>query len=152
VVSPSGPIRVSSPDFTDGGVLPRRFTCSGAGDTPALRWSGVPAGTAALAVTLTDSDAPNGTYTHWLVFNLPADATGLTSVPASARQATNSAGNSGYAPPCSPSGTHHYHLTVTALRAALTAPEGAPFVTVNQQMVPARITESGIVVTVTHSG
>lgn len=151
-VSASGPIRVSSPDFTDGGVLPRRFTCFGAGDAPTLRWSGVPAGTAALAVTLTDSDAPNGAYTHWVVFNLPGDATGLIALPSGARQATNSAGRSRYAPPCPPSGIHHYHFTVTALRSALAASDGAPFETVEQQIIGARVIDGETVVTVSHPG
>jgi Raf kinase inhibitor-like YbhB/YbcL family protein len=147
-----GTIRVSSPDFSPGGVLPTRFTCAGARDTPALRWSGVPAGTRALAVTVTDTDAPRGTFTHWVVFDLPASATALGTVPPGARQGTNSAHTHGYTAPCPPSGTHHYHFTVAALRAPLAAPDGAPYTEVAAEVARQRIADGEVVATVTQQG
>ena len=63
-----------------------------------------------------DPDAPSGTFTHWVVFNLPASSTGITNgrIPAGAAQAQNGRGQAAYTGPCPPSGTHHYRFTVYA--------------------------------------
>jgi phosphatidylethanolamine-binding protein (PEBP) family uncharacterized protein len=85
-------IRVTSSEFSEGGRLPDRYTCHGAGMSPPLRFSGVPRAAAALAVIVTDPDAPRGTYTHWVVFDLSPQVHELASAstPPRARQATNS--------------------------------------------------------------
>lgn len=109
---------VTSDAFTDGGAIPRRFSCDGPGEVPSLSWHGTPAGTGAQAVVVDDPDAPSGTFTHWVVLDLPADVHALTggSLPAGAAQAKNSGGRTGWYPPCPPSGTHHYRFTVYALK------------------------------------
>ena len=116
-VEPPNVITVSSPAFRDGQPIPARFTCDGSGEAPPLAWSGVPDGTAALSLVVDDPDAPRGTFVHWVVLDLPADATGLPgeSLPAGMVQARNSAGRASYFGPCPPSGTHHYRFTVYAL-------------------------------------
>ncbi len=75
-----------------------------------------------------DPDAVGGTYTHWVVFNLPGTADGITGgrLPAGAAQAQNSGGQAAYLGPCPPSGTHHYRFTVYAEPQRLPLPEGAP--------------------------
>lgn len=110
-------IRVTSPAFVDGAPVPVRFTCRGANLSPPLRWTGVPAGAAAVAVVVADPDAPGGTYIHWVVLDAdPATAgVGEGQVPARARQARNSAGHARYDGPCPPSGTHRYRFVVYAL-------------------------------------
>jgi Raf kinase inhibitor-like YbhB/YbcL family protein len=120
-------VTVTSRAFAAGGAIPARFSCRGAGVSPPLQWSGVPAGSAELALVVDDPDAPRGTFVHWVVFALPASATGLEEgrLPAGARQARNSAGDAEYAGPCPPSGTHHYRFTVYALNAPLELPAGA---------------------------
>src|ERR1700761_1115038 len=56
------------------------FGCHGGNSSPELEWQHAPAGTAAFAVTMYDKDAPTGSgFWHWVVFNIPADATGLKS-------------------------------------------------------------------------
>jgi Raf kinase inhibitor-like YbhB/YbcL family protein len=74
-----------------------------------------------------DPDAPGGTFTHWLVYGIPPDISGLTAaVPAGAREGTNDFGRRGYGGPCPPRGsTHHYHLIVRALDTRLGLPAGA---------------------------
>lgn len=121
-------ISVTSPDFSEGGQLPDRYTCYGVGVSPPLRWTGVPAAASALAIIVDDPDAPRGTYTHWVVFDLPPQVheLALAATPPQARQATNSAGTIGYSPPCPPSGTHHYQFTVVGLRDRIGLPNGAP--------------------------
>ena len=116
--SPSGAITLTSDAFADGGNLPAHFTCDGAGTSPPLRWSGVPPRAAELVLTLRDPDAPGGTFTHWLLFDVEPTTSSLAeaSVPPGARQGRTSAGSDGYTPACPPHGSqHHYVFTLTAL-------------------------------------
>jgi Raf kinase inhibitor-like YbhB/YbcL family protein len=117
---------LTSPAFADGAPVPRRYTCSGGNESPPLQWSGVPAGAGALALVVTDPDAPGGTYVHWIVVNVDASTRSLAAggVPSGAVQARNSAGHARYDGPCPPSGTHHYHFTVYALRSPTTLEDG----------------------------
>jgi hypothetical protein len=111
-------ITVSSAAFDPGGTIPRRYTCSGENLSPPLRWSGVPEGTAGLALVVDDPDAPRGTYVHWVLVGLDPAAGGLAegAVPARARQLPNSAGKAAWTGPCPPGGpAHHYRFTVYAL-------------------------------------
>lgn len=109
-------ITVTSPAFEDGGAIPARFTCDGAGVSPPLAWSGVPDDASALALVVDDPDAPGGSYTHWVVVDLPADTASLdTGARPPGTRIENSAGDASYAVPCPPSGTHHYRFTLYAL-------------------------------------
>jgi Raf kinase inhibitor-like YbhB/YbcL family protein len=87
----------------------------------------VPAGAVSIALVMDDPDAPGGTFTHWVVFNLPPTATGIAGgrLPSGAAQARNSGGHTAYLGPCPPSGTHHYRFTVYAERRRLSLPRGA---------------------------
>jgi Raf kinase inhibitor-like YbhB/YbcL family protein len=113
----TGAITVQSSAFVEGATIPEAFTCRGAGGAPPLTWSGVPDGAASLALVVSDPDAPGGTWVHWVVYDLPPSDGGLPTaqVPSGAHEADNSGGSSGWAPPCPPSGTHHYLFTVHAL-------------------------------------
>jgi Raf kinase inhibitor-like YbhB/YbcL family protein len=110
-----------------GGRLPERYTGYGAGLSSPLRFSGVPTGAAALAVIVTDPDAPSAMFTHGVVFDLPPHVHELASAnaPSQARRETDSAGTIGYTPPCPPSGTRHYRFTPLGLRDRIELPEGA---------------------------
>ena len=117
---------VTSPAFADGAPVPRRFTCDGDNISPPLAWTGVPDDARALAVVVADPDAPNGTYVHWVLFDLDPTVRSLSAgdVPAGSHQAQNSAGHSRYDGPCPPSGTHHYRFIVYALRTPTTLGDG----------------------------
>lgn len=119
-------LMLTSPAFADGDAVPRRFTCRGDNISPPLAWTGVPADARALALVVTDPDAPNGTYVHWVLFDLDPTtrSLGAGSVPAEAHQAKNSAGHARYDGPCPPSGTHHYRFVVYALRTPTTLGDG----------------------------
>lgn len=108
---------VTSTAFADGEPIPLRFTCDGEGMPPPLSWSGVPKGTARLALIVDDPDAPRGTFVHWVVLDMPAATEGVADgpLPSGAVQARNSAGRASYFPPCPPSGSHRYRFTVYAL-------------------------------------
>jgi len=104
--------------------------CGGNNISPALSWSGEPAGAQSFAVTIYDPDARNGAgWWHWAVFNIPAGVHGLAAgagspgskeLPAGAAQGRNDLGVSAYNGPCPPAGdhAHHYEITVYALRLA----------------------------------
>ena len=118
---------VTSTAFEEGEAIPARYTCDGDGEQPPLTWEGVPAGASALALVVDDPDAPRGTFTHWVVLDLPVDTTGLDAgtLPRGSVQAENSGGTTSYYPPCPPRGVHRYRFTVYALTRPTTLPEGA---------------------------
>lgn len=129
-LGPSGPatIRLTSSAFTDGGNLPAPYTCGGAGESPPLAWSNLPANTKSLAITCLDPDAPAGTFTHWLVYEMSPTTTSVSegAAPAGARQGMNDFGNVGYGAPCPPAGgPHHYVFTIYALDNSPDVKEGA---------------------------
>jgi len=123
--APAGGIEmeITSAAFQDGGTIPTQHTWDGQDISPALSGSGAPEGTQSFALILDDHDAPGGAFTHWVIFNIPADTLGLEeAIPDSsqlangARQGENDFGSIGYRGPCPPSGApHHYHFAVYAL-------------------------------------
>jgi len=116
-----GPFTLTSPAFDPNGPIPAEYTCRGADRSPALDWSGVPAGTQALVLFLDDPDGRD--WVHWSVLDLDPSSPGLSTGIAPAadppQQGTNDFGKIGYGGPCPPSGTHHYHFTLYALPAPL---------------------------------
>lgn len=115
-------IRVTCPAFAEGELLPARFTCKGAGVSPAIAWTGVPPEAVALALVVSDPDAPRGTFVHWLLTGLPAHDGGFAedTVPAGAHAWPGTARTLDWVPPCPPSGTHRYVFSVYALDSAIT--------------------------------
>ncbi len=111
-------LRVTSPAFDGHRRIPERYTGDGEDVSPALEWSGAPAGTKAFAIVMHDPDAPlvDG-FTHWVAYGIPADATGVSEGGSELTAGTNSLGNSGYNGPAPPPGhgPHHYYFWVYAL-------------------------------------
>lgn len=110
-------IKITSPQFESGDILPVTFTCDSQGINPELHISNVPEGAQGLVVILDDPDAPAGTFTHWLVYNLDPDTAIIkeNNLPAEARVGSNSGRKQSYFPPCPPSGSHRYIFHVYAL-------------------------------------
>src|SRR5437763_4386742 len=128
--SGTSPLAVLSPDFKNGGVIPKQFTCDGAGTRPSLAWNGVPAKAAEVAILVGDPDAPGGTFMHWTVWGLPPTPRGSvssTALLAGAIQGANSGRSTGWTPPCPPRGDkpHHYVFGVYALRKRIPFGAGA---------------------------
>lgn len=120
--------RLTSSDIAEGKAMAGRhvfkgFGCAGDNISPALAWSGVPAGTKSFALMAYDPDAPTGSgWWHWVVYNLPAAATSLPSgasqagLPPGTVQGRTDYGAPGYGGPCPPPGTpHRYVFTLHAL-------------------------------------
>lgn len=114
---------LTSAAFADGARIPDRHACTGDDLSPPLAWEGPPAGTLGFALVCSDPDAPAGTWYHWAVFDIPADAAALAEgYPTDARvgvtrQAVNDFRRTGYGGPCPPPGhgVHHYYFHLTAL-------------------------------------
>jgi len=120
------PFQLRSEAFPEGSAIPKKFTCDGQTVSPPLSWTGAPANTKSLALIMDDPDAPSGTYTHWVLYNMPVTLSSLSEALASSReisgvgtQGSNSAGRTGYLGPCPPSGTHRYYFKRFALDANL---------------------------------
>ncbi|HET8951373.1 MAG TPA: YbhB/YbcL family Raf kinase inhibitor-like protein [Solirubrobacteraceae bacterium] len=107
-------LRVSSPAFIDGARLAEKYTCDGAGEEPAVQAGTVPAGTSELVLVVSDPDAPGGTFVHLTRFGISPRGDGSLD---QGREGTNSAGKTGWTPPCPPKGDdpHRYVWTVYAL-------------------------------------
>jgi Raf kinase inhibitor-like YbhB/YbcL family protein len=109
--------------FPPGGDIPAKHTCSGADVSPPLSWSDPPANTQALALIMDDPDAPSGTFTHWVLYNLGAKEKELREgvpkteqLPGGALQGRNGFGKIGYGGPCPPPGKpHRYFFRLYAL-------------------------------------
>jgi Raf kinase inhibitor-like YbhB/YbcL family protein len=124
-------ITITSTAFTDGGMIPRDYTCDGRDISPPLAWSSVPEGTKSLAIICDDPDAPVGTWVHWVLFNIPATVNELPrSVPPDkvlengARHGINDFRKFGYGGPCPPGGTHRYYFRIYAVDIELTQKPG----------------------------
>lgn len=119
-------LTLASSAFAHQGLVPARHTCEGQDVSPALAWQGVPGGTHSLVLIVDDPDAPDPrapkmTWVHWLLYNLPPDATGLPEgvaparLPAGTLQGVNDWHRTGYGGPCPPVGRHRYFHRLYAL-------------------------------------
>lgn len=108
---------ISSPAFADGADIPVRHTCDGDDLSPRLTWSGTPAGARSLALVMDDPDAPRGTFTHWVLYDIATELTELGEGSTQGTAGRNSFGRSGYGGPCPPPGDspHRYRFTLLAL-------------------------------------
>jgi len=120
-------IQITSSAFTEGGNIPRQYTCDDVDVSPPLSWSGIPTNTVSLALIVDDPDAPAGTWVHWVLFNLPSDLKGLDQGGSGIGvEGKNDFRRLGYGGPCPPKGsTHRYYFKVYALDTTLDLQSGA---------------------------
>ena len=119
--------------FSPGGTIPKKYTCDASDVSPELTWSGAPAGTQAFALIGDDPDAPAGTWTHWIAWDIPASATKLPeglpkdeTLADGTRQGKNDFKRIGYNGPCPPPGKpHRYFFKLYALGSKLEVKAGA---------------------------
>jgi hypothetical protein len=121
-------LSLSSSAFGAGAAIPAIHTCQGHDVSPPLAWSGLPAGTKSLVLIVDDPDAPDPaapkmTWVHWVLYNLPAAATGLAQgiaqLPAGTHEGLNDWQRTGYGGPCPPIGRHRYVHKLYALDTVL---------------------------------
>jgi len=127
---------ITSSSFADSTAIPKEYSGEGKNISPALSWSGTPSNTKSFALICDDPDAPNGTWTHWTAWDIPAS---LSSLPAGEKtgkpighgikQGKQDFGNEGYEGPMPPKGhgRHRYYFTIYALDCAtLNLTDSAP--------------------------
>lgn len=116
-------IHLASTAFADGQPIPVKFTGDGLDISPPLAWTNAPAGAKNFVLIVEDPDAPAGTWTHWLIYDLPPGTTALTEdqlkVPqlrTGAKQGLNDFKKTGYNGPAPPPGkAHRYYIKLYAL-------------------------------------
>lgn len=115
------PFSLTSPDFTEGGAIPPRFTCEGDDTSPVLQWRDAPAGTRSFALIVDDPDAPDPahprmTYVHWVLYDIPATTSSLGhGASGIGSDGVNDWHRTGYGGPCPPIGRHRYFFKLYAL-------------------------------------
>ncbi len=116
-------MKIYSPDFENGGVIPPVFTCDGEDISPEIRWEGAPENAKSFVLIMDDPDAPVGTFTHWVVYDIPVN---VNHIPRNfpkvlevngIKQGVNDFGRVGYGGPCPPRGHgfHRYFFKLYAL-------------------------------------
>lgn len=135
-------LRISSPAFSAGESIPKKFTCDGPDVSPKLSWGDPPAKAQSFTLIMDDPDAPAGTWVHWVLYDVPADAKELPeAVPKQeqlangARQGRNDFAKIGHGGPCPPPGkSHRYFFNLYALDTKLNLKAGATKADVERAM------------------
>lgn len=124
-------MELTSSAFSEGGMIPKKYTCDDMDVSPPLKWHNAPEGTESFVLIADDPDAPMGTWVHWVLFNLPAGTTELPEAfPAKEKfdngavHGKNDFGRYGYGGPCPPGGTHRYFFKLYALKRKLALKPG----------------------------
>jgi hypothetical protein len=123
-------MQLTSPSFENQKRIGKQFTCDGEDISPALEWSGAPAGTKSLALIVDDPDAPDPanprmTWVHWILYNIPATVGLLPEgvhgkdLPQGTLPGLNDWKKTGYGGPCPPIGKHRYFHKLYALDTVL---------------------------------
>ncbi len=121
---------LTSTAFRHNGEIPEQYSCDGEDISPPLNWSGVPDGTKSLVLIVDDPDAPDPkapkmTWVHWVLYNIPPNATGLPeavatkNLPKGTLEGVNDWKRTGYGGPCPPIGRHRYFHKLYALNTVL---------------------------------
>ena len=125
------PIKIISPAFEEGGMIPQKYTCDGQDISPPLEWAAGPSGTKSYALIMDDPDAPTGTWVHWVLFNLSPNTLSLPEAFSPSNKLANGGIHGindfkkfGYGGPCPPPGIHRYFFKIYALDIVLTLSKG----------------------------
>ena len=119
---------LTSPSLAPGSAIGVNNACTGGDKSPALSWINAPQPTKSFALIVEDTDAPGGTFIHWVAYNIPAQTTSLPAgvpqtpeIAGGGKNGINSFPHIGYNGPCPPPGKlHHYHFRLFALDSMLT--------------------------------
>lgn len=123
-------MNLTSPVFKANGEIPKGYTSDGKDISPPLEWQGQPQQTKSLVLIVDDPDAPDPsapkmTWVHWLLYNLPADTTGLPEamdsdkLPGETLEGLNDWHRTGYGGPSPPVGRHRYFFKLYAMDSLL---------------------------------
>lgn len=120
-------MEIKSKAFSEGEWIPPQYSRKGGDKSPPLQIEDVPAQAKSLVLIMDDPDAPGGTFTHWVVFNISPSTKEFHEdvVPVMATQGRNDYGDIGYGGPQPPSGEHRYFFRLYALDTVLSLSRGA---------------------------
>jgi Raf kinase inhibitor-like YbhB/YbcL family protein len=137
-------IRVLSEAFEPKGIIPKKYTCDGVNINPPLGFEGIPEEAKSLVLIMDDPDAPMGTFTHWVIWDIePVAGIEEDSIPGV--EGMNDFRKIGYGGPCPPSGTHRYFFRVYALDKKLEIKAGAGRKDVENAMIGHILAEGELV-------
>ena len=129
-------MRITSQAFMNGGKISDKYTLYGDNIIPPLHLEDVPDKARSLALVVEDPDAPNGTFNHWILFNVDPRTRDIkeNTVPVMATQGRNDFGEVEYDGPKPPSGEHRYFFKAYALDAMLPLTRGTKRQELEQEM------------------
>lgn len=127
-------LKITSPAFDDANMIPVKFTVDGENINPEINIEGVPDEAKSLVLIVDDPDAPNGVWTHWVVFGISADKIKIGEGSVPGIEGMNDFRNTSYGGPAPPVGEHRYFFKVYALDIELGLGEGAFRHDVEKQM------------------
>ena len=114
-------LKISSPAFQNGEMIPSKYTCDGNNINPPLDIKNIPEDAICLALIVDDPDAPNGVWVHWIIWNIPVTHH-LKEDHSNGIEGVNDFHQNHYGGPCPPPGVHRYFFKVYALDALLELP------------------------------
>jgi Raf kinase inhibitor-like YbhB/YbcL family protein len=121
-----GSLTIESSAFKNGQPIPKIYTCDGDDLSPPLQFGNIPEGTKSLAIIMDDPDAPNGTFDHWIAWNISSNTKELQEGAVLTFQGINSFKKQIYGGPCPPKGKpHRYFFKFYALDTMLNMPKGS---------------------------
>src|SRR5260370_20901507 len=137
-------LKITSPDFSAGEAIPKKLMYDAQVASQQLKWNEPPANTRSFALIMDDPDAPAGSWVHWVLYGVPADAKELPErvsrqeqLASGARQGRNDFGKIGYSGPCPPPGKpHRYFFKLYALDTKLNLKSGATKADLERTMKP----------------
>ena len=123
-------LALTSAAFTQNGAIPKQYTCQGQDVSVPLAWKDLPKATKSLVLIVDDPDAPDPaapqlTWVHWVVYNIPPHITGFKDgskpgeLPKGTLHGLNDWSRTDYGGPCPPIGRHRYFHKLYALDAML---------------------------------
>lgn len=112
-------MKLHSSVFNTGHSIPAKYTCQGDNISPPLSWQDAPNNTKSFVLIVDDPDAPNGTWDHWIIYNIPGSMhelpENISDLPPGTHYGKNSWGKTNYGGPCPPAGEHRYYFKLYAL-------------------------------------
>jgi len=129
-------MKITSQAFKDGAQIPDAYTMYGSNRIPPIHFEDIPEKARSLALIVDDPDAPRGTFSHWLLFNMDPKIRDIkeNSVPVMATEGRNDFGEAEYDGPKPPSGEHRYFFKAFALDTVLPLSQGSDRVTLEREM------------------
>jgi Raf kinase inhibitor-like YbhB/YbcL family protein len=129
-------MKITSPVFQEGGTIPLKYTCEGQNVSPPLKFIEIPVEAKSLVLIVEDPDAQAKPWVHWLVFNIPPNASGFDedSIMKGSTQGICNGNTFGYEGPCPPSGEHIYLFKLYALDTTLAISDSSDRKTVLREM------------------